>query len=485
MTRSLLRTFALVALITAAAHAQYRAPVFICGGESTGGPAIASGLWILDGQQRIATPLFPSQMTSWEIYATTWDFDNRSLMIVADSTPFGTFSIQGGIFRYDPQTGTAQTVLTATFQGGPNRPLYRQHGILVNQDGDYVFGNTSLTNTSTDYHLLKLDASRTVTTLMSSTWLGSGARASFTGALGIDIDTGNYLVVAQSGYTTGPLGPCAMIMIDPHVTGKWSTFSNGPAASGYRGLLQSSGDLEQDYRTRTIYSMQTGNLHALRPGSTSATTVRTFYAPQSCWWMSPSRMDLQSAPTQRFYAPCIYFSRPTSLTQFRAPGLARIEPGATQPTRFVNLDPNRIGPAYSATTWPATFRFWRDRNIQTVKTGPKQWRIHLSCPSYPGRGYVAVVGASGVRPGVPLPDGRTVWINLDPVVQLSLGNRLRPFFDPGPGQLTFHGEAAGSIDLRSLPPTGGVPIWIAAAVLDPLAPGGVAFIPDTFVFRLP
>jgi hypothetical protein len=95
-----------------------------------------------------------------------------------------------------------------------------------------------------------------------------------------------------------------------------------------------------------------------------------------------------------------------------------------------------------------------------------------------------VVGASGVRPGARLPDGRTIRINADTLVQLSLADALRPFFDPGPGRLTFNGEAGGKLDLRGLPPTGGMPIWIAAAVLDPRAPGGIAFIPDTFVFRV-
>ena len=68
---------------------------------------------------------------------------------------------------------------------------------------------------------------------------------------------------------------------------------------------------------------------------------------------------------------------------------------------------------------------------------------------------------------------------------MSLKNWLRPYFNPGPLVLDAGGEAQGSIDISKLPPLGGVPIWIAVAVLDPAAPDGMAYLPDTYVMRLP
>ena len=42
----------------------------------------------------------------------------------------------------------------------------------------------------------------------------------------------------------------------------------------------------------------------------------------------------------------------------------------------------------------------------------------------------------------------------------------------------------GSLDF-SLLPSIDQPMWIAIVLLDPAAPNGVAFLPDTYVFRIP
>jgi hypothetical protein len=73
----------------------------------------------------------------------------------------------------------------------------------------------------------------------------------------------------------------------------------------------------------------------------------------------------------------------------------------------------------------------------------------------------------------------------DQFTGLSAQGLLRPFFDPGPQQLDANGLAVGHIDLGWLPKLGGVPMWIAVAVLDAGAPNGVAYLPDTYVFRIP
>jgi len=84
-----------------------------------------------------------------------------------------------------------------------------------------------------------------------------------------------------------------------------------------------------------------------------------------------------------------------------------------------------------------------------------------------------------------LASGRKIYLVPDGFTTLSLIGMLKPFFDAGPLMLDKNGEAKGSIDLSSLPPIGGIPIWIAMAVLDAAAPDGMAYLPDTYVFRLP
>ena len=119
-----------------------------------------------------------------------------------------------------------------------------------------------------------------------------------------------------------------------------------------------------------------------------------------------------------------------------------------------------------------------------MSTGSRQWNIHISCPDFPGNDYALLLSASGYRPGIKLPDNRTVHLNYDDLFKLSSRNMLKPFFDPGPLKLDAKGEAVGTIDLRALPPKLNIPVWMALAVLDPQAPNGIAYLPDTYVMRL-
>ena len=113
--------------------------------------------------------------------------------------------------------------------------------------------------------------------------------------------------------------------------------------------------------------------------------------------------------------------------------------------------------------------------------------VRLGVPQHLNKAYVLVAGMSGVRPGVSLADGRNINLNPDVICFATLSNLLQPFFNPGPLELDALGEAKGVLDLSSLPiPKNGLgmPLWIAMAVLDPLAPCGMAYLPDTYVMRL-
>ena len=152
-----------------------------------------------------------------------------------------------------------------------------------------------------------------------------------------------------------------------------------------------------------------------------------------------------------------------------------------------------------ATTWTVTwtgvsppalrcinrdFAFYRGRHTQTVQTGARLWEVRLSAPMFPGKPYAVVAGLSGVRPGITLPDGRRLNLNLDPIVYLTLTGQLPGIWHGGPGQLDAQGEARGMLDLSALGTTFHVPLWIARAVLDAQAPCGLAYLPDTYVIRI-
>ena len=130
------------------------------------------------------------------------------------------------------------------------------------------------------------------------------------------------------------------------------------------------------------------------------------------------------------------------------------------------------------------FNFYQGRHVQTVKIGPKKWQLRFSCPQHPLKRYVAAISLTGYKPGVLLPDGRTINLAPDFYTQMSLLGLLKPFFDPGPQILDGGGEAQGTLDF-SLLPSIDLPIWIALVVVDSSAPSGIAYLPDTVVFRVP
>ena len=131
--------------------------------------------------------------------------------------------------------------------------------------------------------------------------------------------------------------------------------------------------------------------------------------------------------------------------------------------------------------------FYRGNHIQTRKQAPHRWSVLLSCPQSPSCSYAIAAGMSGVRPGIQLGSGRHLNLRVDPLVVATFRNQLPGIWNPGPGTLDSRGEAQGTVDVAMLkPPPGGfgIPIWIAMVVLDPQAPGGIRYIPDTYVIRL-
>jgi len=126
----------------------------------------------------------------------------------------------------------------------------------------------------------------------------------------------------------------------------------------------------------------------------------------------------------------------------------------------------------------------RDRYVQTVKTGAGRWDLRLSVPAWPGKDYVVGGAFSGVRPGFKLASGRSVWLNFDPLLVLTVRNLIRPYFDPGPLVLDGNGEARGGIDLHGLALPLKLTVHLVLAVIDGAAPDGIAFLTEPYPLQL-
>jgi len=110
-----------------------------------------------------------------------------------------------------------------------------------------------------------------------------------------------------------------------------------------------------------------------------------------------------------------------------------------------------------------------------MNQAPNGRKLQLSFPGEAGRAYAVGFSVSGIRPGIPLPDGRVVSIVPDALTAASLTGGIPGVLDRTVGTLDARGKATVNVDtnrfgsaLKSLR------LWAAAVVLDPQAPSGVA-----------
>jgi len=89
--------------------------------------------------------------------------------------------------------------------------------------------------------------------------------------------------------------------------------------------------------------------------------------------------------------------------------------------------------------------------------------VAVEFPSSPGQVYIAAA-AAGVQWGQPLPDGRTIPLNPDPLFSLSL-SPTQPFFSGMTGTLNSQGVGAFQVHVPNLPSLSGFSAWFSAVTL--------------------
>ena len=99
--------------------------------------------------------------------------------------------------------------------------------------------------------------------------------------------------------------------------------------------------------------------------------------------------------------------------------------------------------------------------------------LDLDVPTAGGLAYV-MAGSLGVRPGLTLGDGRTIPLNLDPVLILSL---VDPFtFQNFQSVLDAVGHATATFHVPMIPALTGQRFYFAFVLLDPAAPLGIRLV---------
>ena len=116
---------------------------------------------------------------------------------------------------------------------------------------------------------------------------------------------------------------------------------------------------------------------------------------------------------------------------------------------------------------------------------PNGRRIYLSFPGHGGKSYVCAIGVSGIRPGIPLGDGRVINLLLDTIVIASVQGALDAFIPNRVGILDAVGQATTGLDVNLLgTAVQGLPVVFQVLVLDPAAHGGIAVIAEPYTIKL-
>jgi hypothetical protein len=458
----------------AQSYHDYRAQQFVLGGYATTSTLYWNGLWMADAKAQTLKHLTPKDMFYYNYNGVTMDVDNKKVIWAAYGTTSSSYSTwhRSGIYRIDPGAMTVQTVMMDTMA------LYGPRGIIVNQDGDYVFG--CYQQSPSNYAYLKLTSTgSTLSTILDSTTHGWNTYATTYG-LGIDIDTGLYLFNLYKSNTFY----YSVIQYDDR-NNAYTTFGGGNVSSMY-GWYGYYSPIEQNMATGDIQGYYYRNLYELKKGGASRTTLWQLGLPGGYTMQYCGKFDLQSAPMKRFAATGYNYhpvGQPNTFYWYSAV-MFNVDASPPYVVTATDCDPNYQSGIQRTGYYARGMDFYRGRHVQTFKTAPRKWDVRVSCPRFPLKQYVMVCSLTGVRPGITLPDGRTINLAPDFYTNMSLLGLLKPFFDAGPQILDKDGEAQGKIDLTLFPNTG-VRMWIAVAIIDAAAPSGIAYLPDTDVFWMP
>lgn len=313
------------------------------------------------------------------------------------------------------------------------------YGIAQNQDGEHIviLGNGG----GSTADVLAIDVTSTIRTLHS------GAPLVAPTAVAIDIDTGGYAIYDTRNRAVYMLAP------DGATITSITSLATGVTSSGHQ--------LSQDLRSGDFLLgagvNQTAAIMRINVGGVTTVSVSGW----SVYGLHPDRAS-RTAPT------AIYSS--------------------ARPYGFYTADLNTgavttINGGLPTTAYPSVFP---PRELASVKTGTGQWTVRLRCRGEAGNGYAIALSLSGVRPGVPLPDGRHLCFNIDKLSTLSLNGTLGSVFANNIGTINALDRAVATLDVTSLPGVAGsgARVFLQAITQSPSAPLTIQTIPDPIAITL-
>jgi len=404
------------------------------------------GIVEMDDQGQVTRTIVatPSGFTSWQLLNSP---DNRSYWTVCKVVP----TLDTGLIRFDDQ-GTMTTIVS-----GP--PLQNVPVMVHDQDGDSLILNEP---THLTWEILRLRG----TSLTRLCTLPSGT----VDVSGVCIDPETGLLVV-SGVRGSGVVHNGYYRIDP-ATGATTTLASHPASDSVKvnGARRLAYDAARGAYVDINIEEQIGatSLVFARPGSgiVPAAPLGKLYKG---WDMVTAG---GRAHPVRYYV-IGYEINPWKSTLVHVDGNGRV----------LRVVPTVSPPWASATP---LLRKHSNHLQWFLYQAPNDRGLRLSFPGEPGRPFVVGLSLTGMRPGVPLPDGRTIPLAVDALTVLGLAGGVPGLITNTVGVLSARGEATVRLNLSALGPAArGVKIWAAAMVLDPGASSGIAHLvgPKIVVLR--
>ena len=323
----------------------------------------------------------------------------------------------GAVVRIDPVNGAVTTVVSTA----------RCYGIVVDQDGHYVV-STQQPSGANVFRVTR-DGSAITT-------LASGFR--FLPTFLRDRNTGDWFLSAQSNQILRYTPDFAKVVTTISHTAFWSY------------------EMAQDPHRAAIY-VGANNLAILDPNGNSMTTLTASLA--TIHGDRGLTVDRAAAPD----GSMVYLSTST-------------QTGAL--VHRYDRKGTHVGVVASLPQHVSGLVFDRSRNLQTLlKYAPNDRAIEISFPRGGGSPFVLALSVSGYTPGVPLPDGRHIPLNPDPLTVLTAKQALPPLLVNNIGLLSASGTA--TVDLNANVLGGavrGLRVWAVALTLNPKAPLGIGEI---------
>jgi len=464
---------AVLVLLSGAVAAQYHHPVYMVGGDWTTSTSTLYNRGIYKADHTGST-INVSLLVPLHYYCNAFimDFDNKNVVVAMSGTTSTSSSYgtpRGGLFRYD----VANKVFTRIY--GYTQPstmgYTTAYDVKVDHNGDYITNCYEYRRAypSPEDRVWRIDrVSGQVTTLLASTCVGRPAY--WRRQTCINIDTGHLLLPDSTSQTVGTQvhHPILELALDGPVCSWW--YWSAPVGN-WDTLSPSHYGTPQNHRNGHVEGPYREYAYQIRHGGSKTTLCRLGgFPPGITRFVGGVEFDLATAPSQT------WIGTPNKSTSPYEMWLCRI-------------DRAQCSTMTSALVWRGPychsrdFDFYRGRHIQTVRIAKHKWDVLLDCPQYPRKTYVLALSLSGVRPGIPLSDGRNINLEFDLLTFMSVNGLLGSMFNRGPLVLDANGWAKATIDSSSIGPLG-CPLWLAMAVLDRQAPCGIAYLPDTYVMAL-